>query len=594
MLRKMLLLVALFCTLTAWCQQDPIVVDSMKKALVKLTKPEERIEALGALSQTLMNTSMPEAEAYGKQMIREAEMSRDRRLMAKAYRMHGESYAVVSFNREFVTKANENLNKALDIARKNKITEEVVGALTSLSYVETRTPNADKALAYSNQAFSQASLLRNDSLLAVVYLSFGSAYQLKKERLTALRNYLNALQIAERIDNALLKRAAYSSLSSFYSELKDYDKAIDYAEKGKAQLPFIKKPNAKYNEVIDLFTIGNIYVQKKDFDMSVFYFNRSIALADSLKYPPLKMPGYNGLLMQYISSKQPQKALEFFNRSKELKDFLINYRMGHVIDGSYAGIYTELKQFDSAKKYFDKAAAAYEQSNPAYRINFYMSYAEYYKESKNPQQALAYLLKAKELADQTANLSWQRSLAKELDSTYMRNGDFKLAYEYKSLYNKYDDSLKKLGEEKELMQVEMQDEEIRAKRIQEEKEKALREKHQVQYMGITIGIAAIFTLLVLLGVFQVSETTIKVIGFFAFILLFEFIILIADTKIHHMTHGEPLPILGIKIILIAMLLPLHHWLEHKVVKYLTSRRLIIPTGKSIWRSLVSRNKEMHN
>jgi hypothetical protein len=104
----------------------------------------------------------------------------------------------------------------------------------------------------------------------------------------------------------------------------------------------------------------------------------------------------------------------------------------------------------------------------------------------------------------------------------------------------------------------------------------------------------VFTLLVLLGVFQVSEATIKLLGFFAFILLFEFIILIADTKIHHMTHGEPLPILAIKIVLIAILLPLHHWLEHKVVKYLTSRRLIIPTGRSVWKNILAKRKEVSN
>lgn len=268
--------------------------------------------------------------------------------------------------------------------------------------------------------------------------------------------------------------------------------------------------------------------------------------------------------------------------------------MGHVIDGSYAAIYTELKQFDSARRYFEKAAPFYEQATPMYRISFYMTYAEYFKARNEPQQALAYLIKAKAIADATANLSWQRSLARELDSAYARTGKYEMAYQYSSLFHKYQDSLDKLGAEKDVLQMEMQDEEQRQKRIEEEKAAALRQKHQVQYMGITIGIAAVFTLLVLLGVFQVSEATIKILGFFAFILLFEFIILIADTKIHHMTHGEPLPILAIKIVLIAILLPLHHWLEHRVVKYLTSKRLIIPTGKSVWRNILAKRKEVSN
>lgn len=63
-------------------------------------------------------------------------------------------------------------------------------------------------------------------------------------------------------------------------------------------------------------------------------------------------------------------------------------------------------------------------------------------------------------------------------------------------------------------------------------------------------------------------------GFFSFIFLFEFIILLADNSIHHWTHGEPWKILLIKIFLIAFLLPFHHWIEKRVVDYLLNHRLI--------------------
>ena len=37
-------------------------------------------------------------------------------------------------------------------------------------------------------------------------------------------------------------------------------------------------------------------------------------------------------------------------------------------------------------------------------------------------------------------------------------------------------------------------------------------------------------------------------------------------------------ILLIKIFLAAVLLPLHHWLEHKVIHYLSTRKKIVPSG----------------
>jgi hypothetical protein len=50
--------------------------------------------------------------------------------------------------------------------------------------------------------------------------------------------------------------------------------------------------------------------------------------------------------------------------------------------------------------------------------------------------------------------------------------------------------------------------------------------------------------------------------------------MIADHKINDMTGGEPWKVLLIKIILIGMLLPFHQWLEHKMIEYLLSHRLI--------------------
>lgn len=320
MIRKLLFVAALLFSCVVFGQQSPDVVERAKQALTRTKEPAQRLDTLSALVQMLMNTNMEQANVYARQMIREAEMTRDRRLMARALRYNGERYAYVSFNKEFIEKANENLNKALELARNNKVQDEIVSALLSLSYVQAQVPNADRALSYTNEAFSVVSTLNNDSLAAATYLSFGSAYQVKKERLLALRNYFNALQLSEKMKNHLLMRASYSSLSSFYTELKAYDKAIDFAQKAMNQLSFIDRNNSPYQKVMDLYKIGNIYVQKKDFDMSVYYFEQSIKLADSLKYPPVKMAGYNGLLMQYLSSKQPHKALDFLIKARNSKN----------------------------------------------------------------------------------------------------------------------------------------------------------------------------------------------------------------------------------------------------------------------------------
>jgi hypothetical protein len=80
--------------------------------------------------------------------------------------------------------------------------------------------------------------------------------------------------------------------------------------------------------------------------------------------------------------------------------------------------------------------------------------------------------------------------------------------------------------------------------------------------------------LVMMGWFKVSATTIKAIGFFSFLIFFEFIFLVFKKNIYGLTHGEPLYDLAFMIGLAAILVPLHHWLEHKVIHFLTSHHML--------------------
>lgn len=595
MKRRLLTGILLFAVSFVYAQQKPAILDSFKRKIALSKTPEEKVENLGDMSMVMMNTDTAEADHYGELMMREAEISRKRPLMAKALLYNALRYSTIPANRSFLQKSISLYTKALAFARENKLEKETVEALLGLASTNSKIPDLDKSLSFATQAFSIASSLKDDTLRVDCYNRFGDIYQRKKERLLALRNYLSALQIAEDVKNHNYLRSCYANLAGFYADIKEYDKAIDYSQRATEELLLTAAENKSYMRVVDLFGLGGLYVAKKNYEMSSYYFDSSIRLADSLHYEPLKMPGYNGLLNQYLQAGQPEKALAFFNSRPDFKKFILGFGFNHVIDQAYGVIYTKLQKFDSAKYYFAKATPGFEtRMAPASRIAFYTQYGDMYDKAGEGGKAIEYYSKAKALADGIANLEWQQETAKALDSLYAKQGDFKQSRLYANLYQGYKDSLQKLGEQKDLMQAEIGDEQQRQARIQKEEEAALDHRHTVQYTGIAIGIGIIFTLLVAMGIFKVSVGTIRVMGFFSFILLFEFIILLADTKIHHWTHGEPLPLLGIKIVLIAALLPFHHWLEHKVVHYLTTHHLIIPDRKSIWQSLTLKKKSVEH
>jgi hypothetical protein len=99
-------------------------------------------------------------------------------------------------------------------------------------------------------------------------------------------------------------------------------------------------------------------------------------------------------------------------------------------------------------------------------------------------------------------------------------------------------------------------------------------KHNLQIMAITVMVTGFFGFMLFLGMFAVSKTTIKMLGYFAFISLFEFIIVLLDHPINALSHGEPLKIWAMKICLIALLVPLQHFLEHRLIHFLQSRKLL--------------------
>jgi tetratricopeptide (TPR) repeat protein len=210
--------------------------------------------------------------------------------------------------------------------------------------------------------------------------------------------------------------------------------------------------------------------------------------------------------------------------------------------------------------------------------DFYGKFGDYYRKKGENGKAIAYYLKAKEIGETTRNLGILQKSTAVLDSLYEEAGDYKAAYFYNTEYSRYTDSIKTLAKETDLLKLEVDNDNRRKDRLVREEEENTQHRHNVQYMGFTVGLVGLFVALVMLGFFVVSPRTIRALGFFSFIFLFEFIILLADKQIHEATHGEPWKVLIIKVFLAAILLPLHHWLEHKVFHYLTSRKKISPGG----------------
>jgi tetratricopeptide (TPR) repeat protein len=546
--------------------------DSLKKRLAHTENVPEKINVLLSLATYYAAQNDSLAEQYARQALDMAELSRDRSLMINTYVRNGNRYLNLYVLAGKLKHAQNNYEEAERISKSSGNDTGLVYSYCGLAQVSQIEGNNEKALSYCNMSVPIAANLGEDSARMTAMITLGDTYMAMNEKLLAFRNYLEALTVAELSKRESLLRYAYINMSSFYSGIEEYDKAIDYEMK---VLAINRDQREMYQVMSDYNRIGGLFSKKKQWDLALQMYENSIALTDTLHFDLYKLNAYLAIWEMYFNGGQYVKGMAYLNSRREVMDFLNASGLRFIVDAAYGSGYAELGKFDSALLYLKKAEPDMEKkASPFLKYNFYGHFGNYYKKKGDYQPAISYYLKAQQVGKATGSLDELQNSAGNLDTLYSLTGDFKTAYLYNKSYYTYKDSIRSLARETDLLKLEVDNDNRRRERLAREEQENTERRHNVQYMGLTIGLISLFVILGMLGFFVVHTGTIRALGFFSFIFLFEFIILLADKQIHEWTHGEPWKVLLIKIFLAAILLPLHHWLEHRVIHYLTSRKKI--------------------
>lgn len=572
-----LLLILLSATSLTLPAQTDHFSDSLKKNLTTARDDRERVQALLSLALFYNILDSVQSEKYVRQAIEVAELSRDRKLMITAYLKNGARYLNNASLSGMVDHALDNFRLAEKIARENGMDNELIESYTMLARGFGEQGDNDRALEYSNLAVAAVGGKVDDSVKVVAYISLGDTYQLRNEKLLAFRNYLEAANIAEQSGNTTSIRDADEKLGEFYRNIGDYEKAIDYRMRA---IQVTRAADDRFTLLNEYRMLGRIFEQKKDYDLALAMYTHTLALADSLKFEIYKINSYIDIFTMYFNGKQYKKGMDYLNLHPEVIAITQKGGLQYFVDEYYGSAYAGQGQFDSAYFYLHRAEQAVgQQGSPYVKYEIYNQFGDFYKQKGDNRQAVDYYQRVRQIGLAIKNLDILQKSALNLDTVYQRLGDYKSAHFYNSAYESYTDSLRNLSREADMLSLEVKNDNQRRERLAKEEETRIEHRHNVQYMGFTVGLIAVFVVLVMLGIFAVSPRTIRALGFFSFIFLFEFIILLADKQIHEVTQGEPWKVLLIKVFLAALLLPLHHWLEHKVIHYLTTRRKIVLPGR---------------
>jgi hypothetical protein len=449
-------------------------------------------------------------------------------------------------------------------------------AYSAQSKVEYNLLNKkEDGIASMNRAYYHYSQIPGDTLKFRCLLDVGLLQLFNNRKSDAFGLFLDALYGSKKTNNVNLEYWAYERLAVFYRFIGNYSKAKSYNLK---MFPIVltaspidseKLMNLKFGLATIMFN-NNEYQEAKRLTYEILNYAKRNNL-NLLKNTMLfNYRGYlykkdkKSELAELYSEKYPEE-LQAIERTEKPQFYRIKAMIADIG-----------KHPDSAEYYYNLAeqSAVKQYTNTALLSQFYLQPGMFLWRENRLAEARAKLEKAFDYASKSKFLPFIIDISASLDSLAYIQNDLASAYRYSKINKQYTEALAISNKQDEVLKLELENElrqrELAAEREQQEIER----RHNIQYMGMTLMIGVVFIFLITLGSFKVPRMAIRAVNFLSFIFLFEFIILLIDHKVHTMTHGEPWKILGIKIVIIAGLLPLHHWVEEKFVHYLTTHKLI--------------------
>jgi class 3 adenylate cyclase len=338
-------------------------------------------------------------------------------------------------------KALKYVNSAIMLAEKVKDPFLIWQSYKSLTgiYLDLSQGDSFKALKCSQKELQIATQYNNKQWIVESALDLGQSLERLNLKMEALKNYLNAADLAENIQNKRLMILCYSQISSFYRFNTLIEKAWDYKIKqfnlvrevtpcdsmsymwivyDTLSLSFIKSKTTSIKEsqlrnLIDYsIRTENHRLKQYTFALCRTYFieNENINPLKTLYY------SYYPSEFSYLALKEPDVYLRlkaFFMENEEKTDSAIFY-------------------FNAAEKYI------LQSNNPFLQSNFNFRLGQFFIRQNKKAEAIRRFRMAYDYANKAninASLYYLLAAIKPLEKLYLEKMDYPNAYYFSKIFN---------------------------------------------------------------------------------------------------------------------------------------------------------------
>lgn len=201
----------------------------------------------------------------------------------------------------------------------------------------------------------------------------------------SIKHSLHALELSKGVDNDTLLFEVYLNLGLCFGKAGDIDKSLEYSLQANKFMP--NNPKASNN-------IGIVYKQKKQYEQSLIFFNKSLDVFNKNKDDKFSAMVMLNIATIYLETDKTENAINTLNEVK-----LISERIGskellcNSLEQLGIAFFNQKKYIKAEKFLLDSLMIAKEIQSQQNKLTCYSSLSKLYKEIKDFEKALHYSTK---------------------------------------------------------------------------------------------------------------------------------------------------------------------------------------------------------
>ena len=415
---------------------------------------------------------------------------------------------------------------------------------------------------------------KTDSIKGRHLIELGAIY-IATEPDTALKIIYQAWQLADRSGNTRLQVVCKRLAGYLVGQTGNYVKGLQLMLSAKE----LAEKNDDSMEIAFCYhEIANVYKWQRDFKNAAFYYN---------KVKQYYQPDYTTFMnlgIVYLELNKIDSALAFASTAYQTCIAGEDQTYLSTILANLGRIHLRLGNVPLGRNYLLMAENMAKQKKHRRSLGFvYLDISRFFLEAKLADSAIHYyknLLQIKGI-DQFKPLMLEAST--NLSDLYtFRNTDS--AFKYLKLATGLKEDMLSAEKAQEIMTMRYEDELRQQQMNIEKQQQATERKHNLQYAAIAFTLVSFIILFFLFSHSIIAnQKVIRFLGVIALLIVFEFLNLLLHPWLGAVTHHSPVLMLLAMVCVAALLIPLHHRLEHWITHRLVekNKKIRVAAAKKI-------------